>query len=386
MPTKIFKSVAVFIVLGLLLVPIMTQAATFRGAETVIVNEETEDLYAAGATVNIRKPVQGDLTVAGSTVTINPEVTISDHLNVAGGQLQLDGRVADDARVAGGMVTIGGSIDGDLLAAGGTIGVTGPVSGDIYITGGTISLGGLVEGKVVASGGEIILENGANIKGSLEYTAENPVVMASGAIVGGGTTFHQIAPRQSQWQPNGITSFIGLAGLAGLAAPLVFLLGLAALFLLTLLVVFAAPLKTQDTARNFIKHPWKSLGLGLAYLIATPIVGCILLIIPFTFMVGAVILLVYLLSLFLLPAILAFFIGSSIFRLLHKQADYNRRSHLVWAALLGAAIYCLVMFIPFLGGLIIVIGLIFSAGALVLVVRPLCCKKRDWTGTSTPTT
>lgn len=360
----------------------MTQAATFKGEENLIVNEETEDLYAAGGNVTVMKPVIGDLTLAGSTVTISPSVTISSDLNVAGGQLWLDGQVADDARIAGGTVTLNGEVGDDVLMAGGTVFVTGPVRGDIYVAGGTVVLGGVVEGKVVASGGEVILEEGADVKGNFEYSSENPATIASGAKIGGNTIFHQLTERQSNWQQNGVGSFIGLAGLAGIAAPLVFLLALVALFLLTLVVIFAAPLKTQDTAQNFVKHPWKSLGFGLAYLIATPIVGFILLIIPFTFMIGAVVLLFYLLSLFLLPAVLTFFIGSSIFRLLHKQADFTKRSHLVWAALIGALIYSLIMFIPLLGGLLIGLGIVFAAGALVMVLRPLGFKKREWNKSS----
>ncbi len=375
---KIFKTIVCLSVMVVLLVPVMTLAATFKSEENLVVNEETEDLYAAGANVSILKSVTGDLTVAGSTVTVNPGVMISGDLNIAGGQLWLDGQVADDARVAGGMVTLNSQIGDDLFIMGGTVFVTGPVKGDIYAAGGTVSLGGVVEGKVVASGGEVILEEGADIKGDFEYSSETAGQIAGGAKVGGNTIFHQIEARQSNWQQHGIGSFIGFAGLAGLAAPMVFVLGFVALFLLTLLVVFCAPLKTQDTAQNFVKHPWKSLGFGLAYLIATPIVGFIFLIIPFTFLIGAVILIGYLLSLFLLPAVLAFFIGSGILRLMHKQTDFTRRSHLVWAALIGSLIYSLMMFIPILGGLLIALGIVFSAGALIMVLRPLGFKKRAW--------
>lgn len=375
---KIFKTFVLVGALGLLLLPMMTQAATFRGEQNLVVNEETVDLYAAGSTVDVLKPVTGDLTVAGGTVIVSPEAVISGNMNAAGGQLQLDGHVAAAARVGGGTINIGGEVGRDLLVAGGTVLVTGTVKGDVYVTGGTVSLGGIVEGNVIANGGNIILTNGANIKGNLEYSSENTATIAAGAMVGGGTTFHQITRQQNQWQQNGVGSFVGLAGLMGVAAPLIFVFCVVAIFLLTLLVTFAAPLKTQDTARHFVKHPWKSLGFGLVYLIATPIVGFILLIIPFTFMIGAIILLGYLLSLFLLPAVLAFFIGSSLFRLLHKQADFTRRGHLVWMALIGAVIYSLIMFIPLVGGLLIGLGILFSAGALVMVLRPLAFKKREW--------
>ncbi len=384
MMPKIFKTAVLLSVLGLLLSPIMTQAATFKSEENLIVNEETEDLYAAGTNVTMMKPVLGDLFLAGNSVTINPGATVAGDLNVAGGQLWLNGPVGDDARLAGGSVAFNGKTGDDLLAVGGTVFITGEVKGDIYAAGSTVTIGGIVGGNVVARGGEVILTETADIKGDLGYTSETPATIDSGAQIGGYTTFHQITKPQKNWEQTGAYSFIGLAGLAGIAAPLIFVLVLVAIFLFTLLVIFVAPLKTQDTTQNFITHPWKSLGFGLAYLVAMPIIGFILLVIPFTFMIGAVILIGYLLSVCLLPAVLTFFIGSSIFRLLHKQADFTKRAHLVWAALLGAVIYSLIMFIPLLGGLLIGIGMIFAAGALVMVLRPLGFKKREWNKTAPP--
>ena len=379
MSKKIFSSGVLLSVVALLCLPLATQAATFKGEENLVVNEETADLYAAGANVSILKSVTGDLSVVGSMVTIQPGVAISQDLNVAGGQLWLDAQVADDARVMGGVVNLNGQVDGDLFVAGGTVLVTGLVKGDIYAAGGTISLGGKVEGKVVLSGGEIILSDGAEIKGDFEYTSENPAQIDAAAKIGGNTIFHQTVPADHNWQPEGMWSFLGLAGLAGgIAAPLIFLMGLVALFLFTLFVIFAAPLKTQDSATAIRQHPWKSLGFGLVFLILPPIVGFILLVIPFTFMIGLVILVGYAFGLMVLPAILTFFLGSSTFRLLHRQADFTRRSHLVWSALLGALVYSLLMFIPLVGGLIIAIGLVFAAGSMLQVVRPLVFKKRDW--------
>lgn len=378
MTKKPLKTLCFLAVSVLLVLPLFTQAATFKSEENLVVNEETDDLYAAGANVAIMKSVIGDLSVAGSMVNINSGVSVSHDLNLAGGQLWIDAQVDDDARIVGALVTVNGQVDGDLFVLGGTVFLNGLVKGDIYAAGGTIALGGKVDGKVVASGGEIILSDGAEIKGDFEYTSEKQAQINAATKIGGNTIFHQLVPTDKNWPLKGIWSFIGLAGVTGAAAPIIFVLGLGALFLLTLFIVFAAPLKTQDTTAIIVQHPWRSLGLGLIYLILPPIVGFILLIIPITFMIGAIVLVGYVLGLMIVPALFSFFLGSGVFRLMHKQADFTRRSHLVWSVLLGALIYCLLMFVPFVGGMVVAIGFVFAAGAMLQIIWPMIFKKREW--------
>ncbi|MFC1721351.1 hypothetical protein ACFL0Z_00360 [Patescibacteria group bacterium] len=370
---------ALLVVLGLMVTPLWAaHASTYQSGDTVITTEEIpDDLYVGGGTVDVTKPVRGDLVAGAGILTISEGAIIEQDILAGGGQILINANVGDDVRVTGGNVTVTSEIGDDLVIIGGNNAVSGIVKGDLNVIGGTLTLDGKVEGNVYFSGGTLVFGENAEVMGNLDYLADEEATMAAGAKVNGETkyTSHQ----QGGTVMNSSTGmFSGLAGFMGFAIPLLFVFSLVALFLFTLFVVFAAPLKVQDTVVTLRRHPWRSLGWGVVFAIVTPIVAIILLFLLITFPISVMFFLIYGLGWLLAGPLLAFCMGSWLFKLFKKQADFNRKGHLVLASLLGAIIYSLVMLIPFVGGLIILIGLIFTLGALFQVVRPLVFKKREW--------
>ncbi len=378
---------AVLVVSGMLLLPMLSEAATIKSGENTTCDEEVnDDLYISGGTVTIKKPVYGDVNAVGGVVLLSDEASVERDLNVGGGQVWVNSTVGDDVHATGGMVTFSNEIGDDLFIFAGNAVVEGTVKGDVFVAGGTLSLNGLVEGSVHSVGGQFMPGENMHIMGDLDYTADEEVTLPSGAMVDGTTTY--TPPAQSgagaASVPSQVGFFSGFGAFLGWALPLLFLVSLVALFLWTLFVVFAAPLKTRDVADKLVAHPWKSLGCGVLFLIATPIVSLILLIIMITSPIGIFGFIIFGLGLMLAPALFAFFIGAKIMKLIYKKTDLTRRGHLVLASLVGAVIYSLVFLIPFLGPLVIFIGIIFTLGSLNLVVKPLIFKKRDWKKVSAP--
>jgi hypothetical protein len=375
---KILSLVAVLAMIGAVIVPGFAAAAVYKGGDTLIVNQEiADDLYIGGGNVTLTQPVTGDVWAGAGMFNISPGANIGQDLNIAGGQVWINADVADDVHIAGGNVYLNANVGDDLMVFSGTAIINGNVKGDVVIFSGTANLAGTVEGNVYFRGGQLALEDNTEIFGNLNYSADEEIVLPANVVVRGETKYTP-PDKTSPGANNKIGMFSGLVGFLGIALPFIFLVSLIALFLLTLVVVFAAPLKSQDVTNFMQHHPWKSLGWGLVYMIVVPVVAFILLLLMVTFPISLLTFLVYSLGWILSAPLLAFALGSWILKLLNKNTDLGRRGHLVLAALIGAIVYSLLMLIPFVGGLIIIIGLIISLGALFQVVRPLVFKKRNW--------
>lgn len=375
---KILLLVALLVGTGMLVTPFLSQAATYKQGDTVTVTDEvTDDLYVSGGTVTVTKPVLGDVWAGAGMLNMNAGANVGQDLNAAGGQVWVNSNVADDIHIAGGNVTVNSEVGDNLMIFGGTGIVTGTVKGDMVMYGGTLTLDGTVEGNLYFKGGQLTLGENTKILGNMEYTADEEVSLPAGAVVEGAITYtapEKTAPGVS----NNVGMFSGVAGFLGFALPLIFVISLVALFLLTLVVVFAAPKKALDISFYLRKHLWRSLGWGVVYMIVVPIVALILMVLLVTFPIGILVFLVYGIGWLIAAPLLSFCVGTWFLKLFNKKADFNRKGHIVLAALLGAIIYSLVVLIPFVGGFIIILGLIFTLGALFQVVRPLVFKKRDW--------
>jgi len=382
MPKIYVWGVALLMVLGLTFMPFISSAATFQNGENVTINEETaDDLYVSGGTITINQPVRGDLNAVGGILSLADEAVVEGDLNAAGGQIWANAPVGDDVHVAGGNLTFSKEIGDDLFIFGGNILVTGNVKGDVYVAGGTFSLDGIVEGNVHSVGGQFIPGENMQVKGDLDYVADEQMSLPEGATVEGAINYTtpEEADIASPTSASSVGFFAGTGAFLGWALPLLFLLSLVALFIWTMFIVFAAPLKSQDIANKLVTNPWKSLGCGVLFLIVTPIASIFLLLFMVTFPIGILGFILYGLGLLIAPALFAFFLGAKIMPLLYKKTDYSRRGHLVLASLLGALIYSLVMLIPFIGPFVIFVGIMFALGSLCLVVKPVFFKPRNWT-------
>lgn len=141
---------------------------------------------------------------------------------------------------------------------------------------------------------------------------------------------------------------------------------LAGLFLLALFVagvvlLLLFPNVTRTAARTVGSHPWKSLGLGLALLVTTPIVALLLMMTVLGIPLGLTALAIYFVSMLVGFLIAVFFVGEVGLRLVRRPADTTKRARIV--SLLGAFILLWILqLIPFLGGIILLLSLVFGLG------------------------
>lgn len=336
-----------------LLLPVVTLAATVRGGPTYTVPAEQSiegSLYAGGGTVTIVGTVNGDAVVAGGTITHSGAVT--KDLLIAGGTITITGSVGEDVRVAGGQISITTTIPGDLVVAGGTVvleeGVI--VNGDVLAAGGAVTINGEVKGMVTGTGGDFVL-NGpiggdvdlavgqltlmskARLAGDLHYRSPVEATIADGATVAGETTFEQ---KRQAWFGRLAFGFAG-AGIIGWLIGLV-TLAVAAVFLSIVFKNFTAAVVADAVAK-----PWWRLLVGFGVLIGGPIAAVILFVSVIGALVGVLLLAVYF-SLLIGAAIYAgIILGSWVFKLFTKDAA--PRSD--WpVAVVGVVVFELIALLP----------------------------------------
>lgn len=355
-----------------LLAPVTVFAASVHGGSTyTLAKSQTNDgsLYAAGGTITIAGTVTGDIAVAGGQVSISGEA--QKDVLVAGGTVDISGTVGEDVRVTGGELTIDTTVPGDVLVAGGsvTISANAIINGDLIVAGGSIAVNGQVKGEIRGAAGEIFLsgpvggdvsliardiklEATAMLAGDFSYTAPKEATIADGAAVAGKTTFTQREFR-----------FWGRFALGAFGATIIgWLIGLVTM--IAAAVVFAVTFKrfTGLVATKTIEKLWIRTALGLAILIVTPVVIGVLFASIIGALLGAALLLAYILYLCLASIYAAIGAGAWIFKLFQKG---TMRSDWV-AALLGVVVLELVTLIPVVGWLVYSVFFLAALAGLFL--------------------
>jgi cytoskeletal protein CcmA (bactofilin family) len=351
--------------LGLLLGLSFPCFAMQDAGETVIQRGSVnDDYYAAGSKVDVDADIAGDLVVAGGDLFIGNHVQAD--VIAAGGTINLRGQVADDVRVAGGEITIDANIADDLIAAGGEIRVTsatdvggdawlaggevtidGTINKDLYVGAGNIQIGGTIHGNVTLEAGEIHILKNAIIDGNLHYKSPQKATISPDARIAGTITYEE-----TEWeQPHrGYGIFFSLTMLV--ASIVLFLL---------------FPGFTVSAARRVSAQPWQSLGLGLLLLIITPLIVVLLVSIVLGVWVGLSVMALYLVALPIGFLISCFFLGDWGAGLLQK--DVSTKGRRILSVAIVIILLGLIQIIPFIGGLLIFVLLLFGLGATVLQIQ-----------------
>lgn len=389
------RSVFLFLLLGLSCSTLTTSAATFRATEEQILTLSipiNDDLYAAGANLQVLESVNGDLVAAGGEVTITGPV--KQDVIIAGGRVRIEGAVDDDVRVAGGEVTIATTIKDDLIVAGGTVRIDrdaiiggdaivlggslfidGTVKGKLMTSGGNIVIGGIVQGDAEVNGGVLALSN--TILGNLRLRADQ-VTLGDSAVVGGdlrywlksgerdfgssvkGTvTFDPALSRLPDVRMKAGFATAFLAGVLGLIG-LKFLSGVLAILVFVLLT------KTffRDAAKRVLKTPWRDLWYGFLYFAVMPIIAFLLLItvigIPFALLAGVAYIFSFVFALPVASVLTAWVIDQ-------KYAKGWSKTKLFLAATGCYLLLKILGLIPVIGWIPVVLAVLIAFGALLQI-------------------
>jgi hypothetical protein len=327
----------------------------------------SEDVYLAGSSVTVHARVEGDLVAAGGDVQTTD--TVRGDVLMAGGTVRVRGQVDDDVRAVGADVSIGARINDDLLAAGGNVTVSPDttIGGRAWLAGGAVDARGTVGKELKIAGGRITV--GGNIGGDAELMGEN-IDILPGTVIRGNLTY---------WSPDEITldKTVRVGGTvthvdvetemprppaaAGVRLGMFTTLAVAAVVFTLLFPGFSV-----EAAHTLLGAPWKSLGLGLAMLMTTPLVVLLLFVSLLGIWLGLALLALY--FVLLLGGVLTGLLFLAELSLKWRGASGISRRWRIGAIAVTAAVLWLVCLVRGLGPLVMFALLVFGNGALSLAV------------------
>jgi cytoskeletal protein CcmA (bactofilin family) len=323
-----------------------------------------EDVYVSSIQSTIEGVIDGDLTIftgdltitgsvkgsvtvfSSGSVVVGPTGTISGSLNGAAVRVTIDGTVEGDVFMAAPSMVIsnGGSVGRDAMLFGGTARVEGVVERDVRGRTLRLVIDGEVGGDVDIASQKLEFGPEAVVGGDVLYRSPGEARGTADATIGG--TLTQL-PAQSNFVYGIILVLANIVGFFG--------------FVVAGIVVLLLARGTSARATgSVLTHPIKAFAVGLAVVIVLPVaivlLGMTLVGIPL-----AVIGLLIVIALFIigpLPAVTA--LGN---RILFGKGG------LFGAFIAGAALWRLgIWIIPFVGGLLYVLAMVWGVGGWVLGV------------------
>lgn len=372
MSKHIFKGLAISLILMLMTVFAAAPVLAFdgRSGDTVTVPQDEVvdgDLYVMGRNIIVDGTVNGDIFGAGQTITING--TVNGGVTLAGETLTVNGQVLHGARLVGQTINVNSSIGRDLAAAGAVlnVGSAAKIADDLVLGVGTSYISGHVNGDIKGGAGEVTITNKvggnvelevdkltitstANIEGALVYTSENEASIQSGARLGGSTT-HNVPEKPAAPSP-----FSGMPGK---------LLGFLMILVIGIIVILLATGRISAMADSIRTKPWPSLGWGALALFVTPIAALVVIITIIGLPVGLIALALYGIAIYLSQIPVGFLIGRLIIR---RNGEIESKGLMIGALALGLAILLVLGLIPYVGGLVMLLTIIFGLGSLVVSV------------------
>jgi hypothetical protein len=329
----------------------VTNHTIYKVGNTVTITGTVNgDIFCAGSSVHIDATVNGDVICAGQAVTVNG--TVNGNIRVAGQTVNVGAKVNNSATAAGQDITMqsNSSVGRDLTLAGGSAYVDGKIGRDVSAAGNTLNIDTNVGRDVNANVAQLNLGGSARVGGDIDYTSQNRLERAGGAVVDGSVTYHKV-----KHQNRGSGSWHGFwltARIFFLVASLVFAMVLVALF----------PQLFGRWTKYAGQRVWAALLTGFVAMFAVPVAIIALALTLVGFHLAIVLGLVWLVLLALSGPFTAFYVGRLIL-------PGERRAPLIM--LVGAVVVLIVYMIPVLGFLALLVAMWFGTGCLLLNLKSI---------------
>ena len=327
------------------------------------------DLFVAGQAVRIDGDVNGDLFCWGQTVTINGHVSgdvigWAQEVKING---RVDGNVRDWSQVLSIMGSVGknvlsfnqrlevdpkGSVGGSVTTFGEEIELDGPVAKDVESSSETTEMNSTIGGNVSVRSDNVEVGSGADLKGQLVYRGDKAPRIDSAAKVVGPVRAEYEERTPEYKKPK--TYFHRL-------------LGWAAALAFGLMLMLISPPFFGDVVRT-TDRVWSACGIGMLVLPGAVLAGIIACITVVGLAVGIATFLIYAIALYSAKVFVGAWIGEKILgEGLTTGAMFGRTA-------LGLLIVSLLRLIPWVGGLVGFVVLVWGLGAISITafkkIRP----------------
>lgn len=254
------------------------------------------DYFATGRVIEISGTVNGDVFAFGSQILIDGHVTGS--VIATGGTIEVSGTVDGSTRLIAGQVEISGTVGRNVTAAGGNIqiiskasvgknavlaagiiDISGDILGDLTISGSNVRILGKIGRNVRAFVGELRVGSRAQIIGNLDYSSHQRARIDQGAKIDGQIRYKRSFFTEifgGEWKRGAVFG----SELIGFVMNFIFSFVIGAL-----LLKFSFH-KLQYAIEILRTRFWKSILMGMVFIIVLPIAALILFITIFGIPLG----------------------------------------------------------------------------------------------------
>jgi hypothetical protein len=219
---------------------------------------------------------------------------------------------------------------------------------EVRIAGGTVRIAGEIRRPLTVVAEKLELSPTARVLGPLTYKSPTEAEIADGAVIAGPVAYTRIEPREARRAH----AFFGFS-------TILFTLHMT---IVGLLLVTIAPRVAPSVVMTMRTMPGRSLLIGFALLVATPVAALLLVVsligIPIGVTVGAL----YVLALPLAVLAMAFFVGDVEARLFKMPAVTRRQQAM--ALLAGVVTLAVLRSVPAIGPLVVFGSVLFGLGAM----------------------
>lgn len=339
------------------------------------------DYFAYGESVEISGTVNGDVYAVGGQVLVNG--TINGDLLAAAGKIIISGDISHDARIAAGRVTIDGNIgknltlgggqieltkaariQGGMVAAGGDIHMAGDVARNVVLAAGSVTVSNKIGGRASIAAPRIRVTSQADVGGDFRYWSKNIPSIDDQAKVSGSIILRKFPKTDLPAAEEMFAAWTRVK-------IIVTLVSFTSTLALGLLLIHFYPIFSQKVVLQLKERPWASMGLGFLALIVTPAFVGVLVITLLGIPLAALLAMVFLIYLYLARIFVIAWAGHAIFKKLGK-GDHEK-----WAFTSGLVLYFLLTLIPFFGGIITFLVIVFGLGMILLAKKEVYVEARN---------
>jgi cytoskeletal protein CcmA (bactofilin family) len=313
---------------------------------TVIDGDVDGDLIAWSRNITVNGHVKGDVLGWGQLVTVNG--TVDGNVRAFCQTLSITGTVGKNAMAWSGDVNLDhkGKIGGTVTLGAGDGELNGSIGGDVLAFIGGLEIDGPIGGNVRVRSGHLSIGSEAVIAGTTKYEGNKMAEVAPGAKLASPIEFthYKRGPDRSSpryyWRQA---------------------LHWGASFVFGLVLLLVAPGFFYDVA-NACKKVGPTSGLGVLFLLATPVATILVCITMVGIPVGIAALLLYAIAIYSAQVFVGTWLGEKI---LGAGVGFGPT---LGRLALGLAIIRLLRLIPYLGALVGAIVVVWGLGALVLTL------------------
>lgn len=348
----------------LVLVVMILALASFAYADNYNLSKDiTSNVYLVQSNVEYNNSIYGDALFVSDNFALYG--LVDQDLAVMSSDFLLNGTVGDDLRVVSSNIDVRGYVFNEALLFGNQINIENSsiLGGPVKIYANTVTIDGVIRGdaKVYA---ERIVFNGVIEKNA--YFESNDLVMGPDAqILGDLVTSDEESVNSSVVKGAVSEEKKEVVDIGGK------LISFLMLVIVGFVVLIVARKFADKTTTAIEKRSFVSFITGLIILIATPIVGLLLLITIIGIPLALLLFIAYALILFLGAIYGVFAIGKGLFSIFDKK-----KKSLLLSMVLGALLVTLISFVPAIFTMVMLVLIVFGMGGFWLALRKKHNKKK----------